>query len=126
MNYFGASVNEQPVIAEKAGALIANGAGKGVKYDTNGNVVLAAAGDAVCGVLIMQTPAEVPAGDDVTIQIKDIGYVLAGGTFKKGDALATNADGAFIKATGKACARALEDGAAGKYVHAHVCIVPTV
>ena len=48
MAYFGASVNEQPVLAEMTGAAIENGAGKAVKYD-NGNVVLAGAADAVCG-----------------------------------------------------------------------------
>ena len=125
MSYFGASINEQPVISEKIGAVIENGAGKGVKY-SGGNVVLAGAGEAICGVLIMQTPEKVEAGDDVTVQYKDIGYVMAGGSFVKGDALATDASGKFVKATGKAYARALEDGAAGQYVKAHICIVPAV
>lgn len=127
MAYFGASINEQPVLAEIAGAEIVNGSGKAVKYDADGNVVLAGAGEAICGVLIMQVQREVAVGDDVTVQFKDIGYVLAGGDIAKGDALEVGADGAFVKAaSGKAVARALAAGAEGEYVHAHICVVPSV
>ena len=125
MAYFGISINESPVLAEQVGAEIKGGSGKAVKYSA-GKVVLAGAGEAICGVLIMQTP-DVAAGEEVTIQIKDIGMVAAGGTFVKGDALEAGANGTFVKASnGKVCARALEDGAAGKFVRAHICIVPTV
>lgn len=127
MAYFGASINEQPVLAEVAGAEIAAGSGKAVKYDTTGNVVLAGAGEAICGVLLMQTDEKVATGDIVTIQFKDIGIVAAGGEFKKGDALSVDANGAFIKAAdGKAVARALEAGTAGTFVRAHICVLPTV
>ena len=127
MAYFGASINEQPVLAEVAGADIELGSGKAVKYDTDGNVVLAGADEAICGVLIMQTEEKVPAGDIVTVQFKDIGIVAAGGDFVKGDALSVDANGAFVKAAdGKAVARALEAGTAGTFVRAHICVVPTV
>lgn len=125
MAYFGSSINESPVLAEQVGAEIKNGSGKAVKY-SDGKVVLAGAGEAICGVLIMQTP-DVAAGDDVTMQYKDIGMVAAGGDFMKGDALEVGADGCFVKAeSGKACARALEDGVAGCFARAHICIVPMV
>ena len=127
MAYFGASINEQPVISEKTGAEIANGSGIAVKLDSNGNVVKAStAGEAIYGVLIMQTPENVASGDDVTVQFKDIGMVAAGGTFAKGDSLQVDASGKFIKATtGKvACAVALEAGVVGKYVRARICIAP--
>ena len=127
MAYFGASINEQPVLAEVAGAEIALGSGKAVKYDTDGNVVLAGAGEAICGILLMQTDEKVAAGDIVTVQFKSIGMVAAGGEFKKGDALSVDANGAFVKATdGKAVARALEAGEAGTFVRAHICVMPTV
>ena len=127
MAYFGASINEQPVLAEVAGAEIAAGSGKAVKYNSEGKVVLAGAGEAICGVLIMQTEEKVATGDIVTVQFKDIGIVAAGGTFAKGDALSADANGAFVKATsGKAVARALDAGSAGTFVRAHICVVPTV
>lgn len=127
MAYFGASINEQPILAEVAGAEIHLGSGKAVKYDTDGNVVLAGAGEAACGVLLMETDEKVVKGDRVTVQFKAIGMVAAGGAFKKGDALSVGADGAFVKATdGKAIARALEAGEAGTFVRAHICVMPTV
>ena len=127
MAYFGASINEQPVLAEVAGAEIVAGSGKAVKYDTEGNVVLAGAGEAICGILLMQTDEKVAAGDIVTVQFKDIGYVAAAGDFVKGDALSVDANGAFVKAAdGKAVARALEAGSAGTFVRAHICVVPVV
>lgn len=127
MAYFGASINEQPVLAELAGAQIESGAGKAVKYDTDGNVVLAGADEAICGVLIMQTEETVLAGDIVTVQFKDIGIVAAGGEIKKGDALSVDANGAFVKASdGEAVARALENGTEGTFIRAHICVVPTV
>lgn len=128
MSYFGASVNEQPVISEKVGAVIENGSGKAVKLNADGNVILAdTEGEAIYGVLIMQTPEQVPAGDDVTVQFKDIGMVCAGGSIVKGDALMVNAEGKFIKATGaNAVARALEAGEADEFIRAHICIVPVV
>lgn len=127
MAYFGASINEQPILAEVAGAEIAAGSGKAVKYNSDGNVELAGAGEAICGILIMQTDETVKAGDIVTVQFKDIGYVAAAGDFAKGDALSVGADGKFVKAAdGKAVARALEAGSAGKFVKAHICVVPTV
>lgn len=128
MAYFGASINEQPVLCEIAGAEIAAGSGKAVKYNADGNVVLAGAGEAICGILLMQTDEKVAAGDRVTIQFKDIGMVIAGGAFAKGDALSADANGAFVKATdGKAVARAIEAAsAAGEIVRAHICVLPTV
>lgn len=127
MAYFGASINEQPVLAEVAGAEIALGSGKAVKYDADGNVVLAGADEAICGILLMETDEKVAVGDVVTVQFKDIGMVAAGGEFKKGDALSVGANGAFVKAaSGKAVARALEAGEAGTFVRAHICVLPTV
>ena len=100
MTYLATSINESPVITEKAGAAIADPRGKGVKYDTNGNVILCGtAGETVLGIGIMTNDETIASGADVDIQIKDIGLVKAGGVIKKGAELAVNTSGLFVTAT---------------------------
>lgn len=123
MTYLATSINESPVISEKAGATIADVRGKGVKYDSNGNVVLCStANEKVIGVGIMTNDQNLAAGADVDVQIKDIGVVLAGGTIAKGDELGVTATGAFAKTTtGHVAAIALEAAtAAGAYIKARL------
>lgn len=120
MTYLATSINESPVIVEKAGALIADVRGKAVKFDDNGNIVLAGANEAAIGVGIMTNDKDIAAGADVHVQIKDIGLVCAGAEIKKGAKLAANADGALVThSTGEAVAIALDAAAAaGVYIKA--------
>lgn len=97
--YIGASINNSPTIAAPAGAVIQNGAGKAVKFDATGNIVLCStAGEAALGILILQHADEVKAGDIVTVQIKDIGKVVAGGAIAPGALVTTDANGKFVTA----------------------------
>ena len=76
-------------------------------FDKDGNVVLAADGSVVLvGIALIEAGAndisgvesgKVNAGDDVDIQIKDIGYILAGGDIAKGDEV-TASSGLAVKA----------------------------
>lgn len=101
MNYFGASVNQSPVIAERAGEDIKNGAFLAVKYDDDGNIVLCnKAGEAAFGLLLPDTAEEISEGNELTVQIKDIGLAKAGGAFKKGVPLTTDAQGKLVEAAG--------------------------
>ena len=120
MTYLATSINESPVITDKAGALIADVRGKAVKFNDNGAIVLAGANEAAIGVGIMTNDKNIAAGEDVHIQIKDIGLVCAGAEIKKGAKLAANADGALVTATGEnAIAIALDAAAAaGVYIKA--------
>ena len=120
MTYLATSINESPVIVEKAGALIADVRGKAVKFDTNGNIVLAGNGEAAIGVGIMTNDENITVGADVHVQIKDIGLVRAGAAVKKGDTLQADATGSLITASsGKAVAIALDAAtAAGVYIKA--------
>ena len=120
MTYLATSINESPVIVEKAGAAIADVRGKAVKFDNNGAIVLAGANEAAIGVGIMTNDKDIAKGADVHIQIKDIGLVCAGAEIKKGAKLSANADGALVTATeGEAVAIALDAAAAaGVYIKA--------
>lgn len=119
MTYLATSINESPVISEKAGAKLADVRGRAVKFDTNGAIVLAGAGEAAIGVGIMTNDTDIEIGHDVDIQIKDIGLVYAGAAIKKGDKLVADADGVLKPGADAAVAIALEAAAgAGVYVKA--------
>lgn len=101
MNYFGASVNQSPVIAERAGEAMKNGAFLAVKYDDDGSIILCnKAGETALGLLLPDTAEEISQGNELTVQIKDIGLARAGGVFKKGAPLTTDAQGKLVEAAG--------------------------
>ena len=83
-----------------AGVAIENGAFCAVKYDENGAVVLCSTeGEMVVGILLPETTQKLSAGEDVTVQIKDIGYCKAGAEIKKGQEVMVDAKGRVIPAT---------------------------
>lgn len=121
MTYLATSINQSPVISEKAGAAIADVRGKALKYDDNGDVVLAGAGEACIGIGIMTNDAATEKGADVDVQVKDIGLVLAGDAIAKGAELAADADGAMVTAASgdNVIAIAMDSAAAkGTYIKA--------
>lgn len=110
-NFNGVQINNSATIVEAAGAEIADCRNRIMKYDGNGNVVLATAGtDIPLGIALIESgyndisgkeSGKVASGDDVDIQVKDIGYVMAGATIKKGQELAAGANGlAAVAAAG--------------------------
>lgn len=94
-NFNGVQINQSVTIVEQAGGEIEDVRNRIMAYDKDGNVALAADGSAVLlGVALIEAgmndisgveSGKVNAGDDVDIQIKDIGYVLAGASIKKGE-----------------------------------------
>lgn len=108
-NYHGVQINPSPTIVEKAGADIADCRNRIVKYDDNGNVVLATAGtDLPVGVAIIEAgyndisgveAGKVVTGDDVDIVIKEMTVVLAGAAIKKGQEVTAGAEGLAAVAT---------------------------
>lgn len=126
-NYHGVQINQTPTIVEMAGADIADCRNRIMKYDENGNVVLATAGtDMPVGVAIIEAgynditgieSGKVPAGDDVDIVIKDITVAIAGASIKKGQEVAAGADGFAVVAAGGdyVLGVALENAEANEY-----------
>ena len=101
MAYTSTGINNSATIVEKAGAAIEGGIGKAVKYDSNGDVVLASvAGEAVIGLAILTNAEIIAKGEDVDIQVKEIGKAVAGAEIAKGAELAVDANGALVTATG--------------------------
>lgn len=127
-NYNGVQINQSPTIVEKAGAAIEDVRNRIMKYDGNGNVVLATAGtDIPVGIALIEagynditgeTSGKVASGDDIDILIKDMGVVLAGAEIKKGQEVTAGANGlAAVAASGNyVLGIALENAAADEYM----------
>lgn len=131
-NYNGVQINPSATIVEKAGVEIADVRNRIMKFDENGNVVLAAAGtDIPVGVAIIEAgyndisgveSGKVKPGDRVDILIKEIGVVLAGGTIKKGQEVAAGADGlaAAAAAGDYVLGFALDNAEAGEFLEIQI------
>lgn len=102
-NYHGVQINPSPTIVEKAGADIADVRNRIMKFDENGDLVLATAGtDMPVGIALIEggyndisgaESGKVLKGDEVTVLIKEMGVVIAGAEIKKGQEVAAGADG---------------------------------
>ena len=131
-NYRGAQFNQSISIAELAGAAIEDVRNLIMKYNGNGDVVLATAGtDIPLGVATIesginditgQNSGKVEVGDQVDILIKDRVVVLAGASIKKGQEVAAGAGGkAVVAASGNyVLGFALGNAADGEYLEVQI------
>ncbi len=102
-NFNGVQMNQSTTIVEKAGATITDCRNRAMAYDDSGNVVLAADGKKpIIGVALIEAgrndifgvdSGKVDANEDIDIQIKDIGFILAGADIAKGTEVTAGADG---------------------------------
>ncbi|MBO6268790.1 MAG: DUF2190 family protein [Clostridium sp.] len=97
MTYIGTTINESATIVMKAKADIPNPQGLGLAI-SDGKLALPAASGAVAMGIALFTMDDLKAGDDVTIQIKDIGKVIAGEAIAAGDPVTFGTDGRAVKA----------------------------
>ena len=126
-NFNGTMINQSVTIAEKVGADIADVRNLILKYDEDGNVVIAANGTApLLGLSIIEggyndisgaESGKVKKGDDLEIQIKDIGYAIASAEIKKGQEVTATTGGkaAVAKAGEYVIGVALNSVSAGGY-----------
>ena len=131
-NYHGVQINQSPTIVENAGAAIEDVRNLIMKYDDNGNVVLATAGtDMPVGIALIEagfndisgiTAGKVAVGDRVDILVKDMGVVLAGAEIKKGQEVAAGANGkAAVAASGDyVLGIALDSAAADEFLNIQI------
>lgn len=122
MGYNGTVINDSPTITRKAGTAITDGAFKAVSI-SSGKIVVANGAGMQTGILIAETDSAITTGDDLTVQVKDIGVWKSGSTFIEGDPLTSDATGLAVKATaGKfILAVALEDSTgAGQAVQVQI------
>lgn len=96
--YFGASINDSPTIVIPAKEKIENVQGIALAI-SDGQLTKPTAGANVIGLSLFTNDETVEAGDDITVQVKDIGKWVAGGAIAVGDELTTDANGKAVKAT---------------------------
>ena len=125
MIYTATQINTSPTIVAKAGASLdkVDVRGKAIKFDASGDAVLAGAGEVAVGIAILTNGETAVAGEDIDIQVKEIGVALAADVIKAGDELAADANGAVkTAAEGQfVIATALEPAAAaGKYIRVQI------
>lgn len=131
-NFNGVQINESVTITDVAGATITDCRNKIMAYDANGNVVLATSGATILvGIALIESgvndisgleSGKVAEGDDVDIQIKDIGYVLSGAEIVKGSELTAMAGGVATqaKAGEYVIGIALSDAMSGEYCRVQI------
>lgn len=95
--YFGTQINESPTIVLPAGAEL-TGVQCSALAIQDGKLVKPAKGANVIGIALRTMDDTIKAGEDVTVQIKDIGKWKAGGAIAVGDELTTDANGTAVKA----------------------------
>lgn len=96
--YFGTSINESPTIVLEAGEELKNVQGIALVVN-EGKAKIAGKGATVIGLSLFTNDETVKAGEDVDIQVKDIGKWTAGDAVAVGDLLASDANGKAVKAT---------------------------
>lgn len=126
MIYTANQINESATIVGKAGATMTTPTDvrcKAVKFDANGDIVLAGAGEVCVGIAIITNDETVKAGEDIDIQVKEMGVAIAGAEIKAGAELAAGADGKLVTASAGqfVVATALESAAAaGKFIRVQI------
>lgn len=106
-NFNGMQINQSATIAEQAGTAIEDVRNLILSYDENGDVIVAADGTkTLVGIALIEAgyndmsgaeSGKVEKGDQVDVQIKDIGYIIAGGAIEKGEEV-TASNGLAVKA----------------------------
>lgn len=98
MTYMGTTINDSATIVLPAGAELEGIQGLAVGI-SDGAVALPTAGANAIGVALFSNEEKVKAGEDVQIQIRGIGKMIASGAIAIGDEVATDAAGKAAKAT---------------------------
>lgn len=94
MSYFGTPINESPVRVIQAGEEITAPAFLAVTADGK----VAKAGVNALGIVTPDCDEKVAVGDDLTIQIKDVGLWMSGAEVAVGDELTSDESGKAKKA----------------------------
>lgn len=93
----GTAINTSPTVVFEAGATLTDARYIAVTI-SDGKLVLPEAGAHVLGIAIGETDETVAAGEDIDVQIKDIGKWRAGAAIAVGAELATDATGKAVTA----------------------------
>lgn len=131
-NFHGGLINATQTIVRPAGVEIEDARNLLMAYDENANFVVASdPTKPIVGIAILEAgindisgveSGKVPAGEDLTVQIKDIGFVIAGAEIKEGQEVTTDNKGmAAVATTGNyVLGMALNSVSAGGYCEVQI------
>lgn len=98
---FGSTINATPTRVFESLNDIENARGKAVKINSDGLAeICESESDPFMGLIIYQGRQDVKAGEEISVQIKDIGLGIAGGEISVGDYVTISSEGKLVKATG--------------------------
>jgi hypothetical protein len=122
MIYTGTQINTSATYAFPAAVEIADPRNKAIVVTADGAKVATGSTEAIMGVALITNDFPVKAGEDVHVQIKEIGYVKCGGEVTVGAALTANAEGLAVVATEGAyvLGTALTSGVAGDIISVQI------
>lgn len=99
VTFIGSTINESATVTFKAKEKLEGVQGIALALSEGKLALPPTAGANVLGLSLFTNDAAADAGSSLTIQVKDIGKWIAGGTIAAGDELATDATGKAVKAT---------------------------
>lgn len=119
--YNGTTINDSATIVGAASAAINGGEFLAAKFTSGKIAKCGVSGESAMGIIIPGQDS-LAEGDDVTIQIKDIGYWKCAAVISAGAELMTDANGCAIVATsgGFILAIALEAGVSGQIIKVQI------
>lgn len=119
--YNGSTINDSATIVGAANAAISGGEFLAAKFTSGKIAKCSVSGESAMGIIIPGQDS-IAEGDDVTVQIKDIGYWKCGAVINAGSELMTDANGCAIVATsgGFILAIALEAGVSGQIIKVQI------
>lgn len=119
--YNGTAINDSATIVAAASAAISGGEFLAAKFTSGKIAKCGVSGESAMGIIIPGQDS-LAEGDDITIQIKDIGYWKCAAVINAGSELMTDANGCAIVATsgGFILAIALEAGVSGQIIKVQI------
>lgn len=96
--YTGYTVNDSPTRVFTAAESLTGGAFTAVALGENG-AIPATASNVPVGIITAENDPTIPAGEDVTVQVRGGGYWIVAESIKAGDYLSVGAGGKAVKST---------------------------
>lgn len=96
--YNGSIINPSPTIIAPAGEAITSGPFSAVAFNNNGLFVTAKKGSVPVGILVAEEEEVIAVGEEITAQIKDIGFWKAGAAVVTGALLTSDNEGLAVTA----------------------------
>ena len=97
--FIGTVINDSSSVSFKVKEDLTGGGLTAVALSEDGIKTASSTDTSLVGIVMAENELPIKAGEDVAVQVKDIGMWIAGETIKAGDFLTSGDDGVAMKAT---------------------------